>query len=70
MKEQPVKKSGASFDNFASGVSKAAERTYAFLIAFSLVIIWAITGTVFHFSESWQLVINTGTTIITFLIVF
>jgi len=49
MKEQPVKKSGASFDNFASGVSKAAERTYAFLIAFSLVIIWAITGTVFNF---------------------
>jgi len=70
MKEQSVKKSGASFDKFATGVSKATGSTYAFLIAFSLVIVWAITGPAFHFSESWQMVINTGTTIITFLMVF
>lgn len=70
MKKQPVKKSGASFDKFASGVSKAAGSTYAFLVAFSFVMIWAIAGPVFNFSESWQMVINTGTTIITFLMVF
>lgn len=70
MKEKPIKKGGKSFDNFASGVSKAAGSSYAFIIAFSLVIIWAITGPAFHFSESWQMVINTGTTIITFLMVF
>ncbi len=70
MKEKPVKKNGKSFDKFASAVSKATGSSYAFIIAFSLVIIWAITGPAFHFSESWQMVINTGTTIITFLMVF
>jgi len=70
MKEQSIKKSGVSFDKFATGVSKATGSTYAFLIAFSLVIIWALTGPAFHFSESWQMVVNTGTTIITFLMVF
>ena len=70
MREMPSKKSGISFDKFASGVSKAAGSSYAFIVAFGLVIIWAITGPAFHFSESWQMVINTGTTIITFLMVF
>jgi low affinity Fe/Cu permease len=42
----------------------------AFLIAFGVVIIWAITGPLFHYSDTWQLVINTGTTIVTFLMVF
>lgn len=70
MKEMPIKKSGKSFDKFASGVSRATGSSYAFIVAFSLVIIWAITGPAFHFSESWQMVINTGTTIITFLMVF
>jgi low affinity Fe/Cu permease len=42
----------------------------AFIIAFTMVIVWGATGPIFHYSETWQLVINTGTTIITFLMVF
>ena len=42
----------------------------AFLLAFATIVIWAITGPLFHYSDIWQLVINTGTTIITFLMVF
>ncbi len=58
------------FENFASKASKAVGSPYAFVSAFSLVIIWAICGPFFDFSETWQLIINTGTTIITFLMVF
>jgi low affinity Fe/Cu permease len=58
------------FEIFAAKVSQFAGSTYAFFIAFILVIVWAIVGPIFHFSEDWQLVINTGTTIITFLMVF
>ena len=42
----------------------------AFLLAFATIVIWAVTGPLFHYSDTWQLVINTGTTIITFLMVF
>jgi low affinity Fe/Cu permease len=41
-----------------------------FLLAFATVVIWAVTGPLFHYSDTWQLVINTGTTVITFLMVF
>lgn len=58
------------FEQFASKVSKAAGSTYAFAIAFSIVLVWAISGPFFDFSETWQLFINTSTTIITFLMVF
>lgn len=65
------KKSGKQFfENFASKASKAVGSPYAFITALSLVIVWAISGPFFGFSETWQLVINTGTTIITFLMVF
>ena len=70
MKKHAVKKNGNLFESFALSVSKATGSTYAFITAFSLVIVWAITGPSFDFSETWQLVINTGTTIITFLMVF
>ena len=70
MKKQQAKKSVNFFERFSLAVSKATGSTYAFLIAFSLVIIWAVTGPSFDYSETWQLVINTGTTIITFLMVF
>src|SRR5881227_1784092 len=51
--------------------SAAAVGTHwAFVIALGVVLAWALTGPVFHFSDSWQLVINTGTTIVTFLMVF
>jgi low affinity Fe/Cu permease len=58
------------FEDFSTRVTKAAGSTAAFTIAMLLIIIWAISGPFFHFSETWQLVINTGTTIITFLMVF
>lgn len=58
------------FERLSLASTKAAGSTPAFLIALSLVLIWALTGPMFHFSETWQLVINTGTTIITFLMVF
>lgn len=58
------------FRKFASGISTAAGSSWAFLSAMLLVVVWAVSGPLFHFSETWQLVINTGTTIITFLMVF
>ena len=58
------------FERFASWGAKAAGSTAAFLGAFGIVVAWAATGPIFHYSETWQLVINTGTTIITFLMVF
>jgi low affinity Fe/Cu permease len=65
------KKGGNStFEKFASSVSKAAGSTTAFLSAFLIVVVWAVSGPIFNYSETWQLVINTGTTIITFLMVF
>ena len=70
MKTQNGKKNGNLFERFSLAVSKATGSTYAFLIAFALVVLWAITGPSFDYSETWQLVINTGTTIITFLMVF
>ena len=57
-------------ERFATGVTKATGSTGAFIFAFVLVIAWALSGPFFHYSENWQLVINTGTTIITFLMVF
>ncbi|WP_286969812.1 low affinity iron permease family protein [Flavobacterium sp. UBA4854] len=59
-----------AFEKFATKVSKAAGSTPAFIGAFLLVVLWAVLGPVFNYSETWQLVINTGTTIITFLMVF
>ena len=43
---------------------------WSFLVALGIVVVWAITGPLFHYSDTWQLVINTGTTIVTFLMVF
>jgi low affinity Fe/Cu permease len=69
MKTTKQNKSSA-FEKFASHVSKAAGSTPAFISAFLIVVVWAISGPFFGYSETWQLVINTGTTIITFLMVF
>lgn len=55
---------------FATAVSAKSGSTGAFIGAVSVVVIWAFTGPIFHFSDTWQLVINTGTTIVTFLMVF
>lgn len=58
------------FEKFAEWATKATGSSVAFLLAAGIVIVWGITGPLFQFSETWQLVINTGTTIITFLMVF
>lgn len=55
---------------FATWVSYAMGTTGAFIFALSVVVIWALTGPIFHYSDTWQLVINTSTTIVTFLMVF
>ncbi|HLY68798.1 MAG TPA: low affinity iron permease family protein [Puia sp.] len=68
-KETGTIKAGIS-ERFALAVTQATGSTIGFITAFVLVIVWGATGPVFHYSESWQLVINTGTTIITFLMVF
>jgi low affinity Fe/Cu permease len=60
----------AKFETFADRTTKAAGSSWAFLTATLTVIIWATTGPIFNYSETWQLVINTGTTIVTFLMVF
>lgn len=58
------------FTASASRIAAFAGQPVAFVIAFATVLVWAITGPVFHYSETWQLVINTGTTTVTFLMVF
>ena len=58
------------FVHFAQWVSHATGRPIAFLLAFSSIVVWGFTGPLFGFSDTWQLVINTATTIITFLMVF
>lgn len=59
-----------AFSRFAEKVSGWTGRPIAFVIASLIVAIWAVCGPLFHYSDTWQLVINTGTTIITFLMVF
>jgi low affinity Fe/Cu permease len=58
------------FGEVANKTSQAAGRASAFMIAAGVVLVWAITGPLFQYSDTWQLVINTGTTIVTFLMVF
>ena len=70
MKIQIVKTDGNLTEKLADKVTSATGSTGAILGAFSVVLIWAVCGPLFHYSEGWQLVINTGTTIITFLMVF
>ena len=58
------------FEKFANWMTAFTGSSVAFIGATSIVILWAVTGPIFNYSETWQLVINTGTTIITFLMVF
>ena len=58
------------FEKFANWATAATGSSAAFIIAITTIVIWLITGPVFNYSDTWQLIINTGTTIITFLIVF
>ena len=65
-----TKKKKNLFEQFANWATNATGSSSAFTIAISVIIIWAIIGPVFKYSDTWQLVINTGTTIVTFLMVF
>jgi low affinity Fe/Cu permease len=76
LKTRPSKKKtagsriGSALESFSRRVAEFAGGTWAFGIALSVIVVWGVTGPLFHFSDTWQLVINTGTTIITFLMVF
>ena len=59
-----------AFGVFARKTSNILGSAWAFVIALLVIIVWAITGPTFHYSDTWQLIINTGTTIVTFLMVF
>jgi len=61
---------GARFEAFSTRVTRWTGSTQAFALALVIIIVWAAAGPVFHYSDTWQLVINTGTTIVTFLMVF
>ena len=63
-------KSKSRFTHFAKSTARATGRPSAFVAAVGVILIWAITGPLFGFSDTWQLVINTGTTVVTFLMVF
>ncbi|MGB8342337.1 MAG: low affinity iron permease family protein [Chthoniobacterales bacterium] len=59
-----------AFSVFARSTSTVLGSAWAFAVALLVIVVWAVTGPTFHFSDTWQLIINTGTTIVTFLMVF
>jgi low affinity Fe/Cu permease len=63
-------KSKSWFSHFAKRTARASGQPAAFGLAAAVILVWLVTGPIFHFSDTWQLVINTGTTIVTFLMVF
>lgn len=63
-------KSPSWFTRFAKVTARQTGRPGTFVLAVAVIVVWAITGPVFHWSDTWQLIVNTGTTIITFLMVF
>lgn len=65
-----MKKKKNLFERFSNWATLATGSSAAFIIAIAVIIIWLVSGPVFHYSDTWQLIINTGTTIITFLMVF
>jgi low affinity Fe/Cu permease len=58
------------FHRFSERVARAVGSSWAFLVAVAIILVWAATGPAFHYSDTWQLLINTGTTVVTFLMVF
>jgi low affinity Fe/Cu permease len=60
----------AWYSRFAKAVARFCGRPRVFILAILVIVAWLVTGPLFHFSDTWQLVINTGTTIVTFLMVF
>jgi low affinity Fe/Cu permease len=70
MARTKTKKISQLLENFSHKVTQASGTSSAFIIALAVVVIWLLTGPIFQYSDTWQLVINTGTTIVTFLMVF
>jgi low affinity Fe/Cu permease len=68
--EQIMARRAGWLERASSRVTAWAGSSWAFGLAFAVILIWAVTGPIFHYSDTWQLVINTGTTIVTFLMVF
>ena len=63
-------KTHGRFGHFAQETSRITGKPITFLLAVAVVLVWAVTGPIFNYSDTWQLVINTGTTVVTFLMVF
>jgi low affinity Fe/Cu permease len=70
MKKKNESQEKSFFEKFSAKATAVAGSTFGFFGALSIVVLWVACGPIFHYSETWQLVINTGTTIITFLMVF
>ena len=70
MKDRPKQESTETFRKLAHATSEAVGRPKAFASAVLIILVWITTGPLFHYSDTWQLVINTATTIVTFLMVF
>ena len=68
--DRRIRDHGNILSRMATGATRWTGSTSAFVIAFSVILVWGITGPLFHYSDTWQLVINTSTTIVTFLMVF
>ncbi len=68
--EKPMQSANEQFGRFASAASLWLGSKWAFVGAGLIIVTWGVTGPLFHYSDTWQLVINTGTTIVTFLMVF
>jgi low affinity Fe/Cu permease len=69
-KRPPTRSLTAWFSHFAQLTAVWTGHPFAFLLAVAVIVIWIVTGPVFNYSDTWQLVINTGTTVVTFLMVF
>jgi len=63
-------KNASWFSGFARSAARLSGRPRTFVLAAAVIVVWLVTGPIFHYSDTWQLVINTGTTIVTFLMVF
>jgi low affinity Fe/Cu permease len=70
VKRRKANKLSEILERFSLKATKATGTSTAFILALSVILVWIVTGPLFHFSDTWQLVINTSTTIITFLMVF
>ena len=70
MKRKKESKVALLFESISAVATRKAGSPGAFIVAFMVIIVWLVTGPLFNFSDTWQLVINTGTTIVTFLMVF